>query len=224
MLLIKSPVVIQYHHCCFSLCAVRDYVLAKMEEERELTGGLQLLQRCFVAEFLDSQNVWEDTKGTTIHRGKEFDWYFASGALRWHMQNAWMSPLAEDDQACSWLQNTNMRVVQCAVNAIPVELQVSLAEELSKAGQQERAVQTLHNVITMRQLPLGTRQEYAKILFSYIDRVPAEERSSDCSKCDANVAWMMQLDSITGSSEWDLGLERLMGLIDSGASIGHNAA
>lgn len=47
---------------------VRDYVLSKVEQEQKSTGGLQVLQRCFVSEFLASQESWEAVGGEKIPR------------------------------------------------------------------------------------------------------------------------------------------------------------
>ena len=55
-----------YHVSSFVL--VRDYVLGKVEEDRKGTGGLKLLQRAFVSEFLASQEEWEVVAGEAIPR------------------------------------------------------------------------------------------------------------------------------------------------------------
>jgi hypothetical protein len=92
-----------------------------------------------------------------------------------------------------------MAVVATATKAIPVGEQVSLAKELTEAGKQEEAVKTLHSLITIHQLPILSKQEYAKLMFSCVDRMPVKERSSSCSQYESDAAWIVQMDSPAGA-------------------------
>lgn len=155
-------------------------MLASVEKERESTGGLQLLQRLFVSEFLASREHWVDVAAAPIHvipRGQEHEWYLSSGALQWQMQSAWTRPLVKDQLACSWLLQSQAQIVACAVKAIPFEAQVELANNFAQAGELEKAVQILHNAIDRCEMPLVKIQASAKQLFSYVDRIPESKRS-----------------------------------------------
>lgn len=160
-------------------------MLVRVEEERELTGGMKLLQQAFVSEFLSSQEKWQIVTGTQIARGKDLDWYLTDGALGWHMKGASSRPLIQDDQACSWLQHASPQVVASAVKAIPVKEQTALAEALAEAGKLEQAVRILVNLVEVCDLSLPELQAYTIRLFEFSDRIPLAAKSEKCAKHEA---------------------------------------
>jgi hypothetical protein len=204
---------------------VRDYTLGKLEEERKTThtGGLELLQRSFVSEFLASQEEWEGVAGGTIPRGKELDWYLCTDALGWHMKGAWSQPLIKDDEACSWLQHASSQVVASAVKAIPLQEQLVLAEQLADTDDLEQAARVLVKLIEVCELSVPEVQAHTTRVFEFVDRVPVEARSMKLTKYEVTSANTLVYTSKMGSAEWELGVGRLMQLADRGAKLGHSA-
>jgi hypothetical protein len=184
---------------------------------------LQLLQRSFVAEFLASKGDWEVVSGAKVPTDKHLDWYLSSGALQWHMQCAWTRPLVNDGLACSWLSRSQEQVLECAVEAIPIEAQVELASDLAKTGKLENAVRILHNAIQRRQMPLLELQSNARLLFSYVDRIPVGDSSDAVAAYDAQISFKMYGRSDKASADGEFAFGRLLASLDRGASLGHLA-
>lgn len=180
------------------------------------------MQRFFVAEFLASQEEWGEVTGTKIPRGKELDWYLSSGAVIWHMQHAWSKPLVKDEQACSWLRHTNEQIVATAVSAIPLDAQTELAEILAESGALERAVQALCNVTMKSKMPLARILKHTKRVFTFIDRIPIEERSPECTNYEVAVA-MYVLIRGWGVGDSDIVFERVEALVDRGAAMSRSS-
>ena len=54
-----------------SAFAVRDWVLSKHKDRTKL----RRLQRQFITELMSSQESWKETRGNTIPKKQELDWY-----------------------------------------------------------------------------------------------------------------------------------------------------
>lgn len=184
-------------------------MLAKVEKERQSTGGLQLLQRLFVSEFLASQEGWGYVAGTTIPRGRELDWYLSTGALQWHIQGAWTRPLAEDALACSWLQHATQQAAAPAVLAIPPRDQKQLAENLARAGKIEQAMRVLCNLVELVAMPDTEIEAHGERMFEYAEGVAVEARSPAHVQYEAIMAGKMVSACTVFTSGWDFGVHRL---------------
>jgi hypothetical protein len=138
--------------------------------------------------------------------------------MRYHMENAWTKPLIEDQAACSWLLSAFDAIQSVAVNTIPMDEVIQLAELYIKRSNRKCAVKIYFNVLKHAVIGSTDSMRYAKTLLEIVQAIPEVQRDDEDNAAIFRAAFKLFLSHEMGTEMWAVGYDILVKMYKSGIS------